>query len=101
MQLGALSVVVRQTNIIWMLFVACTGVIDIALVHPRGNMKADDFHESIRNSGSPTPKKSITGEPKLRKRKFSAGVKTDYHSTLIISVSSTARMSSGLIWKLN
>lgn len=29
MQLGGVAVLVRQTNIIWMLFVACTGVLDL------------------------------------------------------------------------
>ncbi|TKY69584.1 Dol-P-Glc:Glc(2)Man(9)GlcNAc(2)-PP-Dol alpha-1,2-glucosyltransferase [Spatholobus suberectus] len=29
--IGAFSVVIRQTNIIWVLFVACTGIIDISL----------------------------------------------------------------------
>lgn len=97
MQLGALSVVVRQTNIIWMLFVGCTGVIDITLAHRGENMKADDFHESTRNSSAPIPNKSITGESKLRKRKFGTGVKTDNHTTPGRSASSTAHMSSGLI----
>lgn len=90
---GALSVVVRQTNIIWMLFVACTGVIDITLAHQRDNKKADDFDESIRKSGHPSPNKSITDESKLRKRKFGAGVETDNDSTPSRSVSSTAHMS--------
>ena len=100
LQFGALSVVVRQTNIIWMLFVACTGVIDITLAHQRDNKKADDFDESIRKSGQPSPNISITGESKLRKRKFGTGVETDNDSTPSRSVSSTAHMS-GLICHLN
>ncbi|KAJ6699601.1 ALPHA-12-GLUCOSYLTRANSFERASE ALG10 [Salix purpurea] len=35
--LGAYAVFIRQTNIVWMLFVACTGVMDITLAHQREN----------------------------------------------------------------
>ncbi|KAL5096401.1 hypothetical protein RYX36_000728, partial [Vicia faba] len=36
-KVGAFAVVVRQTNIIWVLFVACISIIDISLMHGKGN----------------------------------------------------------------
>ncbi|KAJ6331673.1 hypothetical protein OIU76_010125 [Salix suchowensis] len=38
--LGAYAVFIRQTNIVWMLFVACTGVMDITLAHQRESLKS-------------------------------------------------------------
>lgn len=42
MQLGALAVLVRQTNIIWILFVACTGIIDHTLLAQKDKVQVDD-----------------------------------------------------------
>ncbi|KAL0338315.1 UNVERIFIED_CONTAM: actin [Sesamum angustifolium] len=44
--LGALSVLIRQTNIIWMLFVACAGVIEFAQSHQRNSAEVVEFSRS-------------------------------------------------------
>lgn len=65
-QLGALAVFIRQTNIIWMLFVLCTKVINISLGHQRDSMKDD---ESIEKTNQINPKNSVIMSSNLRKRK--------------------------------
>ncbi|KAK9290120.1 hypothetical protein L1049_008284 [Liquidambar formosana] len=88
--LGALAVVIRQTNIIWMLFIACTGVIDITLSHQRDNAKVDDYDaSSIRNNSQLNSSKSNTAGSNLRKRKFSGAVDTGNHSIPSINDSSS------------
>ncbi|XP_021912123.1 dol-P-Glc:Glc(2)Man(9)GlcNAc(2)-PP-Dol alpha-1,2-glucosyltransferase isoform X2 [Carica papaya] len=64
--LGALAVFIRQTNIIWMLFVLCTKVINISLGHQRDSMKDD---ESIEKTNQINPKNSVIMSSNLRKRK--------------------------------
>ncbi|GAB4833806.1 hypothetical protein Ancab_032055 [Ancistrocladus abbreviatus] len=64
--LGALAVFIRQTNIIWMLFVACSGVIDITL-----NQQTNDVSgASFREKGSYNSNDDSTTNIGLRKRKF-------------------------------
>ena len=41
MQLGALAVCTRQTNVIWMVFVACEGVIDMLLISSSSVQKSN------------------------------------------------------------
>lgn len=67
--LGALAVVIRQTNIIWMLFVACTGIIDVTLPHGRDNRKVDDCDASIQKNSQSSLDKSVPAGSNLRKRK--------------------------------
>lgn len=67
MQLGAVAVLVRQTNIIWVLFVACTGVIDLIQSKQKhgDNMlsepKSDDFASSRDGNINPNLKKRRQG----------------------------------------
>ncbi|KAJ7961441.1 Dol-P-Glc:Glc(2)Man(9)GlcNAc(2)-PP-Dol alpha-1,2-glucosyltransferase [Quillaja saponaria] len=63
--IGAISVVFRQTNIIWMPFVACTGFIDIALTHKKENAKAADLDVSISKTGKANTSDSCTEGLKL------------------------------------
>ncbi|XP_074311718.1 dol-P-Glc:Glc(2)Man(9)GlcNAc(2)-PP-Dol alpha-1,2-glucosyltransferase isoform X2 [Silene latifolia] len=66
--LGALAICIRQTNVIWMLFVACSSIIEMLLVHGR--------HSTVKESGVShgekicmTPKYDISVNPGLKRRK--------------------------------
>ncbi|KAG5402702.1 hypothetical protein IGI04_008821 [Brassica rapa subsp. trilocularis] len=63
---GALAICIRQTNVVWMLFVACSGVLDFTLDSPRQKQKEkvdqDSHHQSIDG-------KEATLRSNLRKRK--------------------------------
>lgn len=96
--LGALAVVIRQTNIIWMLFVACVGVIDITLVHQRNKMKVNknEIDAAIRESDRLTSSNNVTRSLNFRKRKFGSTLDTD--KGLIASTSiSSENSTSGLL----
>ena len=80
MQLGALAVVIRQTNIVWMLFVACTGVINITLARPRDIIEVNDVDIAIKKPNRSTSNDSVTLGSNLRRRKFSSSLDTDRHS---------------------
>ncbi|XP_065633820.1 dol-P-Glc:Glc(2)Man(9)GlcNAc(2)-PP-Dol alpha-1,2-glucosyltransferase isoform X2 [Quercus suber] len=95
-KLGALAVVIRQTNIVWMLFVACTGVINITLVRPRDNVEVNDIDTAIRKSNRTTSNDDVTSGSNLRLRKFSNSPGTDKHSMPSASLVSTNH-SSGLL----
>ncbi|XP_021835936.2 dol-P-Glc:Glc(2)Man(9)GlcNAc(2)-PP-Dol alpha-1,2-glucosyltransferase isoform X2 [Spinacia oleracea] len=67
--MGALAVCIRQTNIIWMLFVACDGVIDMLLVNRQsvGIQKSDI---SIAEKNRISPKDNFSAKPGVRRRKM-------------------------------
>ncbi|KAL1330743.1 hypothetical protein AAHE18_12G132000 [Arachis hypogaea] len=50
--IGAFSVVIRQTNIIWVLFVACTGILDYSLNHRKGIVGKAKSDVCINNPSS-------------------------------------------------
>ncbi|XP_075652892.1 dol-P-Glc:Glc(2)Man(9)GlcNAc(2)-PP-Dol alpha-1,2-glucosyltransferase-like isoform X4 [Castanea sativa] len=95
-KLGALAVVIRQTNIVWMLFVACTGVINITLVRPRDNVEVNDIDTAIRKSNQSTSNDDLKSGSNLRQRKFSNSPGADKHSMPSASLVSTNH-SSGLL----
>ncbi|KAM1352967.1 hypothetical protein TB2_032207 [Malus domestica] len=74
--LGAVAVVIRQTNIIWMLFVCCNEVINITMADHKDKIDVDD---TIRIKGQPTPSNTVTLGPNLRKRKASTSVDAGTH----------------------
>ncbi|KAA8516433.1 hypothetical protein F0562_016726 [Nyssa sinensis] len=78
--LGALAVLIRQTNIIWMLFVACTGVMDCILAHQKDNVQLDDSNVSVRKDSQLTSNKGVTVGSNLRKRRLGNVVDTGNHS---------------------
>jgi alpha-1,2-glucosyltransferase len=101
MQLGALAVVIRQTNIIWMFFVACIGVIDTTLTHERDkievNENENEIDAAIRKTDRLTSKNNVTWGLNLRKRKFSSTLDTYKHSipsTSIFSANHTSGLNS-------
>ncbi|CAO2822350.1 unnamed protein product [Amaranthus hypochondriacus] len=65
--LGALAVCIRQTNVIWMLFVACDGIIDMLLV---GNQNIQKSNTYIAEKNQVTPKDDFAAKPGVRRRKM-------------------------------
>ncbi|XP_042487263.1 dol-P-Glc:Glc(2)Man(9)GlcNAc(2)-PP-Dol alpha-1,2-glucosyltransferase-like [Macadamia integrifolia] len=94
--LGALAIFIRQTNVIWMLFVACTGAINFLLAPNRKDIQLNDAGLSIRKSIQLTDNRSLPGDLKLRKRKISGAVNAASHSLTVMKTSSLTH-SSGLI----
>uniref|UniRef100_A0A5B7BV08 Dol-P-Glc:Glc(2)Man(9)GlcNAc(2)-PP-Dol alpha-1,2-glucosyltransferase n=1 Tax=Davidia involucrata TaxID=16924 RepID=A0A5B7BV08_DAVIN len=75
LQLGAFAVLIRQTNIIWMLFVACTGVIECSLAHQKDNVQLDK-NVSGRKDSQLASNKGVTVGSNLRKRRLGNAVDT-------------------------
>ncbi|XP_027352242.1 dol-P-Glc:Glc(2)Man(9)GlcNAc(2)-PP-Dol alpha-1,2-glucosyltransferase isoform X1 [Abrus precatorius] len=91
--IGAFAVVIRQTNIIWVIFVACTGIIDISLTHGKHNSKTAESDVSIK-LGSAHATGTSTERLNLRKRKI---VKSRDIIELSSSSSSSPSFSSGFV----
>ncbi|XP_019462271.1 PREDICTED: dol-P-Glc:Glc(2)Man(9)GlcNAc(2)-PP-Dol alpha-1,2-glucosyltransferase isoform X1 [Lupinus angustifolius] len=98
---GAFAVVIRQTNIIWVLFVACTAIIDISLMHRKDNARTTESDLSSKH-GLTYNTSTSSGGLNLRKRKFIKSVDAVEHSFPSSPVSSPS-FSSGLvdeIWEI-
>ncbi|CAK9185296.1 unnamed protein product [Ilex paraguariensis] len=78
--LGALAVLIRQTNIIWLIFVACTGVIDFTVARQTDNGQVDDPSASKPNNGLLASNKGVTMRSELRKRRPGNAANTINHS---------------------
>ncbi|KAK6244875.1 hypothetical protein QUC31_011284 [Theobroma cacao] len=90
--LGAMAVVIRQTNIIWMLFVTCSGVIDITLAHQRDSAKVYNLKANKGISPS-TLITSVNVSSNLRKRKSRGNSEANKHSFYRTNTSSTSQTS--------
>lgn len=77
---------IRQTNIIWMLFVACTGVIEFAQSHLKDSVKIDDFTTSMVKEDMSANRKGVSEISNLRKRRVNNGAKSRKKITLETSV---------------
>ncbi|KAK9195826.1 hypothetical protein WN943_003952 [Citrus x changshan-huyou] len=98
-KLGAFAVLIRQTNIIWMIFVACIGVINITLAHRRIGAEVNENHVSERKNDFLTSTSSISVGSNLRKRK--SGKAVDKDDISIRSTSSfSATQTSGLLGEI-
>ncbi|XWS55667.1 hypothetical protein CRYUN_Cryun09bG0020700 [Craigia yunnanensis] len=97
--LGAMAVVIRQTNIIWMLFVACSGVIDITMAHQRENVKVDNLKVSNKDTSLSTFNTSVNVSSNLRKRKSRGNAEANKHSFYWTNTSLTSR-TSGLLHEI-
>ncbi|CAL9228888.1 unnamed protein product [Arabidopsis halleri] len=90
---GILAVFIRQTNVVWMLFVACSGVIDFTLDSSRqkGKQKVNqELHQSSDREGA-------TLRSNLRKRKSDISSDTSDRFNHGQTVSSTED-TSGLVY---
>ncbi|CAI9780123.1 unnamed protein product [Fraxinus pennsylvanica] len=93
---GVLSVLIRQTNIIWVLFVACVGVLEFTKIHQIDNVRVDDSRVSERKGVQSALSKGVSSVSNLRKRRFSTNVSSPKNFTSRITVSSTP-YTSGLL----
>lgn len=66
---------VRQTNIIWLLFVACTSVIEFAQTHLKDSGEVDILSTSNEDDGISANHKGASVTSSLRKRKVNSGAK--------------------------
>ncbi|XP_073026341.1 dol-P-Glc:Glc(2)Man(9)GlcNAc(2)-PP-Dol alpha-1,2-glucosyltransferase isoform X2 [Primulina eburnea] len=97
--LGALSVLMRQTNIIWMLFVACAAVIDFTHSHKNDCLKVDKPNMSKEKDTQTTDYRSQSVAGKSRKRRNGNGLGS--WNNVISQASGPTTCSSGLfdeIW---
>ncbi|KAF3439483.1 hypothetical protein FNV43_RR17761 [Rhamnella rubrinervis] len=70
--LGSLAVAIRQTNIIWILFVACSGIIDLTLAYRRDKINVRGIDASSKEKGQQAPMNKVDLRSSLRKRKSSS-----------------------------
>lgn len=90
--LGTVAVLIRQTNIIWLLFVACTGVIEFAQSHRKDRGELEALSTSKENDGLSANHTVIS---KLRKRRVNNGAKNQ--KKLAVEMSNPVAHSSGLL----
>ncbi|GLT89584.1 hypothetical protein SLE2022_075620 [Rubroshorea leprosula] len=91
--LGASAVVIRQTNIVWVLFVACSGIIEVTLPHQTDSVKADDLNASVKSTDQISHSSSVKQHLTLRKRKSSGNVDADKYVISRTSASVITPMS--------
>ncbi|GAA0139938.1 transferase [Lithospermum erythrorhizon] len=96
---GALAVLMRQTNIIWMGFIACTYVIDLTLSRPKEFNRLDISDISVRSDAGLISKNGSATASKLRKRKVTGPVDIPNYSRMQKTLSS-AIPSSGLVYEI-
>ncbi|WVZ06126.1 hypothetical protein V8G54_019472 [Vigna mungo] len=89
--IGALAVVIRQTNIIWVFLVACTGIINISVTHGKQNTKSIKSDVSAKHGLEYATGINTEGF-NLRKRKIVKSGKTIEHSS--------SRKTRSKIWVL-
>lgn len=78
--LGALSVFMRQTNIIWVVFVAGIGVVEHTLPHKKAKVTRDDLDALMGMASQITSNKDAVKGSSLRKRKPDSRARTVNHS---------------------
>ncbi|KAK2972380.1 hypothetical protein RJ640_014438 [Escallonia rubra] len=93
--LGALAVLIRQTNIIWMLFVACAGMIDCTLARRKDKVQLGYANEPNQKNDYLAPSEGVASGSNLRKRRFNNAVGTLDH-TITGTSSLSSPLSSGL-----
>ncbi|XP_028783489.1 dol-P-Glc:Glc(2)Man(9)GlcNAc(2)-PP-Dol alpha-1,2-glucosyltransferase isoform X1 [Neltuma alba] len=92
---GAFSVFIRQTNIVWVLFVACTQIIDIAITHGKKNAIRAGSDMSINKPGWACDNNTSSAGLNLRKRRV---VKVmDTVKNPLVNAHASSPYSSGLL----
>ncbi|CAH8379476.1 unnamed protein product [Eruca vesicaria subsp. sativa] len=91
---GTLAISIRQTNVVWMLFVACSGVLDFTLDSSPRQIDKKKVNQDLRQS---TDRKEATLISNLRKRKPDSNLDTRHSFDCGKSVSSTED-TSGLVY---
>ncbi|KAM3340898.1 dol-P-Glc:Glc(2)Man(9)GlcNAc(2)-PP-Dol alpha-1,2-glucosyltransferase isoform X1 [Capsicum galapagoense] len=67
---GALAVLIRQTNIIWIFFIACTGVLDYILDQQKDSANLTDSSQSQGKDAFPVSSQGVGTRSNLRKRRI-------------------------------
>ncbi|GER54366.1 Dol-P-Glc:Glc(2)Man(9)GlcNAc(2)-PP-Dol alpha-1,2-glucosyltransferase [Striga asiatica] len=93
--LGALSVLIRQTNIIWTLFVACTSVIQFAESHNKSGEEIKDMGTSMKNNDLYSSQDNVSVATNLRKRRGNKVITS--HKSFTPQTSVPMAHSSGLV----
>ncbi|XP_047329385.1 dol-P-Glc:Glc(2)Man(9)GlcNAc(2)-PP-Dol alpha-1,2-glucosyltransferase [Impatiens glandulifera] len=97
--LGLFAVLLRQTNIIWILFVACIGIINCTLVHEETDgKKIDSIDVSAERDGQETL--SVRERSILRKRRLGTSENSVNHYSQMTNSPSLV-YSSGIIDEVN
>ncbi|KAK6943667.1 Alpha-2-glucosyltransferase Alg10 [Dillenia turbinata] len=92
--LGALAVFIRQANVVWVLFVTCSGVINITLA--KAKEKANESCKPVGKSEELSSKVRAAALSNVRKRKSTAAPNALNSSTTSI-MSSSVISSSGFL----
>ncbi|CAI9098223.1 OLC1v1034833C1 [Oldenlandia corymbosa var. corymbosa] len=66
---GAVAVLIRQTNIIWVLFIVCSGVIKLTLSQKKDDLQPQSHGLSAISEGHSGSRIGMTSASNLRKRK--------------------------------
>lgn len=98
LQLGALAVFIRQTNIIWALFVACIGIIDCTLACREASMQVENSELSVGKDKQLASNKAVTRESNLRRRR--SGNTVDAVSRSVQRTSASMAYSPGSFHEL-
>ncbi|XP_004246422.1 dol-P-Glc:Glc(2)Man(9)GlcNAc(2)-PP-Dol alpha-1,2-glucosyltransferase isoform X1 [Solanum lycopersicum] len=89
---GAFAVLIRQTNIIWILFIACTGVLDYILDQPKDSADLIDSSQSQGKDAFPVSSQGVGTHSNLRKRRIhnqAATFSSPIHQKIASSVPSS------------
>ncbi|XP_058099206.1 dol-P-Glc:Glc(2)Man(9)GlcNAc(2)-PP-Dol alpha-1,2-glucosyltransferase isoform X4 [Magnolia sinica] len=93
--LGGLGIFIRQTNVVWMLFVACIGAINyISVLDRKDDVQSDGHVTSIGETDGLFEAKRVLVASNLRKRKMANYVNKADHSA-IETVACSSTHSSG------
>eukprot|EP00256_Glycine_max_P063614 XP_014633454.1 dol-P-Glc:Glc(2)Man(9)GlcNAc(2)-PP-Dol alpha-1,2-glucosyltransferase isoform X2 [Glycine max] len=98
--IGAFAVIIRQTNIIWVVFVACSGIINISVTHAKHHTKTAESDVSIQHGLAYATGTNTEGF-NLRRRRIVKSRDTVEHSSSSSHASSS--FSSGFaheIWSI-
>ncbi|KAH1241823.1 Dol-P-Glc:Glc(2)Man(9)GlcNAc(2)-PP-Dol alpha-1,2-glucosyltransferase [Glycine max] len=90
--IGAFAVIIRQTNIIWVVFVACSGIINISVTHAKHHTKTAESDVSIQHGLAYSTGTNTEGF-NLRRRRIVKSRDTVEHSSSSSHASSS--FSSG------
>ncbi|CAN4116967.1 unnamed protein product [Withania somnifera] len=104
---GALAVLIRQTNIIWILFIACTGVLDYILNQQEDSADLTDSSQSQGKDAFPVSSQGVGTHSNLRKRRIhnqAATFSSPFHQTVASPVPSSdfsheVRENSSILWQ--
>ncbi|KAJ8537799.1 hypothetical protein K7X08_014339 [Anisodus acutangulus] len=89
---GALAVLIRQTNIIWVFFIACTGVLDCILIQQKDSAVLTESSPSQGKDAFSVSSQDVEKGSNLRKRRISNQA-TTFSSPIHQTIAPTAHSS--------